>query len=79
MLDFRGCIPTPSTVKRPFGGLQSWDGKLSRGHWNEMHVVREGTPGSDPSAGVVAPNGWFSKGMHSKMPSKFRFRIFSII
>ena len=32
--------------------------KLSRGHWNEMHVVREGTPGSDQSAGVVTPNGW---------------------
>ena len=63
---FLGCIPTPSTVKRPFGGLQSWDGKLSRGHWNEMHVVREGTPGSVQSAGVVTPNGWFSTEMHSK-------------
>ena len=53
-----GGVPRTFHLFCPFGGLQSWDGKLSRGHWNEMHVVREGTPGSDPSAGVVTPNGW---------------------
>ena len=49
MLDF-WCVPHTLHCFAP--------SVLSRGHWNEMHVVREGTPGSHQSAGVVTPNGW---------------------